>query len=310
MRHLVEDHLGAELVERAVLAAAREVLVAEGHAPGVLHRAHVVLRHEQLVVLPERVGVAELLLEEAEALLGDLPQLVGVEVLDQRLAAVEPHRDLAVRALVGLVHRVVLAGDQGGDVGRHRLGLGEPPDLLALAAVLGLGGRGVGGDRPAGRRGDRERVRRLEVGLLEGGVDPAGVGHLELRVEVDPVVGRVDEAVQPLTRAGVGAVGLDHEGVVGGQAAQRDPAVGVRRGVDGLAVERDLVDGRAHEVGEGRCTGLSAAEDDRRGGAERGVARREVQVDGVRRDVQEGGAGCGLVPSEVGSRHAVILPPG
>ena len=94
VRHLVEDHLGAELVERAVLAAAREVLVAEGDAPGVLHRAHVVLRHEQLVVLPERVGVAELLLEEREALLGDLDDLVGVEVLDQRLAAVEAERDL------------------------------------------------------------------------------------------------------------------------------------------------------------------------------------------------------------------------
>ena len=139
VRHLVEDHLGAELVERAVLAAAREVLVAEGHAPGVLHRAHVVLGHEQLVVLPERVGVAELLLEEPEALLGDLPQLVGVEVLDQRLAAVEPHRDLAVRAGVGPVDGVVLAGDQRGDVGRHRLGLGEPPDLLASPASSGSG---------------------------------------------------------------------------------------------------------------------------------------------------------------------------
>ena len=34
----------------------------------------------------------------------------------------------------------------------------------------------------------------------------------------------------------------------------------------------------------------------------------QVQVDGVRRDVQEGGAGGGLVPGEVGSRHVGILP--
>ena len=127
VRHLVEDHLGAELVEGAVLAAAREVLVAERDAPGVLHRAHVVLRHEQLVVLAERVGVAEGLLEELEALLGDLDQLVGVEVLDQRLAAVEAERDVAVLAGVGVLHLVVLAGDQGGDVGRHRLGGLEAP---------------------------------------------------------------------------------------------------------------------------------------------------------------------------------------
>jgi len=49
--------------------------------------------------------------------------------------------------------------------------------------------------------GHPERERRLEVGLLEGGVDAAGVRHLELRVEVDPVVGRVYEPVQALAGA-------------------------------------------------------------------------------------------------------------
>ena len=128
VRHLVQDHRRPELVERAVLAAAREVLVAQGHAAGVLHRAHVVLRHVELVVLAERVGVVERLLEELEALAGQLHELLDVHVLDEGLAAVVAERDVAVLALVGVEHLVVLAGDERGDVRRHRLGRGEPPD--------------------------------------------------------------------------------------------------------------------------------------------------------------------------------------
>ena len=51
----------------------------------------------------------------------------------------------------------------------------------------------------------------LEVGLLEGREDAAGVGHLELGVGVDAVVDRVDEAVQALAGARVGAVGAYDE---------------------------------------------------------------------------------------------------
>src|SRR3712207_7934590 len=49
----------------------------------------------------------------------------------------------------------------------------------------------------------------LQVRLFEVGVDPSGVGDLELRVEVDAAVDRVDEPVQPLPGVHVGAVG-DH----------------------------------------------------------------------------------------------------
>ena len=173
-------------------------------APGV------VLGDVELVVLPERVGVVELLLEPLEALLGELDQLGGVHVLLERLAAVVAERDGAELALVGVELAVVLTGHDRGDVGRHPLGGGEAPGRRAALPVLGglgLGRRGVGDHDPVRRGGDVEGEDGLQVGLLEGGEDAARVGHLELAVEVDPVVGRVDEAVQALAGVGVGAVG-------------------------------------------------------------------------------------------------------
>ena len=76
-----------------------------------------------------------------------------------------------------------------------------------------------------GRR-DGEGEARLEVGLLEDGIHPPRVGHLELRVEVDLVVDGVDEAVQSLAGVGVAARRVDDELVVGLQAGQRDARVG------------------------------------------------------------------------------------
>ncbi|CAB4710077.1 unannotated protein [freshwater metagenome] len=301
----MQDHRAAELVERARLTRAGEVLVAQRHAAGVLHRAHVVLRHVELVVLAERVGVVEGLLEELEAGLGELDQLVDVEELHQRLTAVVTERDLAVLAGVDVLHLVVLAGDDRGDVGRHRLGRLEVPHRDAVGDRLGLRAGGVGDDLPVGGCRHVEGEGCLEVGLLEGRVHPSGVGHLELRVEVDAVVDGVHEAVQTLARMRVGAVGAHDEHVVARQAGQGDPAVGVRRrGVERAAVEGDLVHGGADEVGEGLAAGLGAGELDGGRGGEGRVARREIQVDGVRRDVQESGAGGGFVPGEVGSRHA------
>jgi hypothetical protein len=48
-----------------------------------------------------------------------------------------------------------------------------------------------------------------------------GVGRLELAVKVDALVDRVDEAVQALTGARVGAVGVDAQLVGLGQVRQR-----------------------------------------------------------------------------------------
>ena len=227
-----------------------------------------------------------------------------VEVLGQRLAAEVPELDGAVLAVVDVVDAVVLAGDERGDVGRHPLGGREAPQALAVAEVLGLRGRGVGDDRPVARGGDVEGEDGLEVGLLEGGVDAPGVGHLELRVEVDALVGRVDEPVQALAGVAVGHLGVHAQLVVGLQVVEPDAVVAVDvEGVEPGAVQGDLVNGRAVQVGEGRAPGLGTPEPDHGGALEDLVADGEVEVDGVGLDVQERAAGSGLVPGQVGSRH-------
>jgi hypothetical protein len=88
--------------------------------------------------------------------------------------------------------------------------------------------------------GHREREGRLEVRLLEDSEHPPAVGHLELRVEVDLVVDRVDGAVQALSGVHVCRGGVDGQRVAPGGGRERDPcAVVVRGRVQRLAVEAD-----------------------------------------------------------------------
>ena len=87
---------------------------------------------------------------------------------------------------------------------------------------------------------------RLEVGLLEHREHAAGVGHLELAVQVDLVVDGVDEAVQALAGVRVGGVGDDGELVLGCEAVELDAdAVADDGRVELDAVEGDRVHGRA-----------------------------------------------------------------
>ena len=86
VRHLVQHRLGAPLVGRAGDLAAEDVVLQEGHGAGVLHRAGVELGHEQLVVLAERVRHAEVVVVEAEALLGLGEQPLGVHELARAMA--------------------------------------------------------------------------------------------------------------------------------------------------------------------------------------------------------------------------------
>jgi hypothetical protein len=86
---------------------------------------------------------------------------------------------------------------------------------------------------PGGGRRHGEAERRLQVGLLEHGEHATGVGNLELRVEVDLAVDRVDEAVQALAGVGVQAVGVDDQLVLGAQTLQGDARVGEGGRVDG-----------------------------------------------------------------------------
>ncbi len=208
-----------DLVGRVGDLRAEDVLVADGDRAGVLHRARVELRHEELVVLRERVGVVELLLEPVEALPGDREDLLRVEVLGQRGPAVDAQRHRPPVALPGAVHAVVRAGDERRDVGGDPRRRREAPHR-----ALRLGRRRVGDHRPALRRLHGEPERRLQVRLLEAREHPAGVRHLELRVEVSLLVHRVDEAVQPLAGVGVRAVRDDRQLVAAGpQPRERDP---------------------------------------------------------------------------------------
>jgi len=93
---------------------AEDVDVGDRHAAGVLHRPGVVFRHEDLVVLGEGKWHVELLLEESDARLGAVEDVVVVDVFGQRLAGVDPEGDLGaapgerveIRGVGGKVHRV------------------------------------------------------------------------------------------------------------------------------------------------------------------------------------------------------------
>jgi hypothetical protein len=271
---------------------------------GVLHGAGVELGHEQLVVLAEGVPVAEHPVVEVEALLGDREQVVGLQVLHQRAAAVDAERD----AVVLVVHRGVRTGDQRGDVGRDARRLGEGP-----GAGLALGGAGLHGavadDHPVPGGVHDQAEHRLEVGLVEAGVHPVGVEGLELRVEVDRAVDRVDEAVQALTGAHVDGVGLHDQLVVVGQPVELDAvAVEGGHGIDRLAVQHDRADRTGGQVEVRGCARLGAREADGRAAPEGPLtgsagAVGEVELHVVGRHGEQAGALGGLVPGEgVGGR--------
>src|SRR5690606_19434540 len=151
---------------------------------------------------------------------------------------------------------------------------------------------------PAGRRGEAQLEPRLEVGLVEAGVHAPGVGRLELAVEVDVAVDRVDEPVQPLAGAGVGALRDDAQLVVGGEGGQVDAHAVETADVGRLTVQRRLAAGRGGEVDERGRAGLPAAEPDLGGGEERLPARGQVEVDPVGLDVEQARALAGVVTGQ------------
>ena len=68
----------------------------------------------------------------------------------------------------------------------------------------------------------------LQVGLVEAGVHPLGVGGLELRVQVDLAVDRVDEPVQALAGVRVEQSASTTSDVLGRQVGQHDAVLGRR----------------------------------------------------------------------------------
>ena len=240
MGELVEDRVRALLVGGVGHPGAEHHVLEERDAAGILHGAGIELGDEELVVLAEGVGGLELLLEECESLLRQLEDVVRIEVLGERLPAEDAHRVRAVRAHVLVANLVIRPRDEGGDVGRHSRGRGELPAGDSLGHGRWHWCRRVAHDLPVIGGRHRQCEGGLEIGLLEAGVHAPGIGGLELGIEVDLVIDRVDEAVQALAGVHVGAHRLDHEGVLGEQVRQRDAgALEAFVDVEGGSVEDD-----------------------------------------------------------------------
>jgi hypothetical protein len=309
VRHLVQHRLRAPRIRRAGDLTAEHILLEKRHGAGVFHRAGVEFRNEQLVVLAERVGHAEVLVIETEPLLGLREKPLGIHVFGQRRPAEDAQRDVAPLVGVGVVPAGVGPGDQRHQVGTHARRGDERAQLHAVA-VGHRSGRAVGYDLPVRGRGDGDVERRLEIGLVEAREHPLGVGGFELRVQVHLVVDRIDEPVQALSGVRETAVGVDHHNVVLVKTGQRDAGGFVIAGY----VDFETVEGRApYIVRRDVDDGVGAGERiERHGGhgpegafAGRAVAVGEIQLDLVVVDGHQRSALDGLVAGQVRKCHAV-----
>ena len=224
----MQDRLGPRLPGRVGHPGPEDVALRERDAAGVLHGPGVELGAEDLVVLAELVGVGELLGEEVEAPLGDVEDLVRVEVLGERL----PAGDGQVDGAVTVVDDVEVPRDDGGDVGRHLRRRSELPPP-AGGRVGDLVGRAVRRDVPARRRPHRELEGAFQIRLVEAGVDPMDVVGLCVGVAVDGVVDGVDEAVHPDPVVVEGGAARDLEDVVALQPGEPDAVA-----VEGIGAHR------------------------------------------------------------------------
>ncbi len=207
------------------------------------------------------------------------------------------------RRVSSLCTDCVRAGDERGDVARDAAGSARTSQVAGAAVGAGVappaGGRRVADDLPVRGRGHRERERGLEVGLLEHREHAAGVRHLELRVEVDLAVDRVDEAVQALAGVRVRGVGDHDQLVLGREVRELDAhAVADLGRIEFAAVEGDGCTARVMASMKVEAPGVAV---------KRTVVvepktfspRGQVEADLVAVDVDEGGALLGFDAGEV-----------
>ena len=310
--HLVEDGVCAARALRTRGVGAEEVAFREGHQARVLHRAEVVFRNEDGVVLAPRVRVAVVLVEEVHALRGELEDFF-VEVLRHGRAC--PGAELrGHRAVLGrprLMLRHVRTRGKRREV-RRQFGRGREVDgdraIMLSAGHLWL----IGEYGPTGRGHHRRVEDGLEVRLINAREDTPGIGRLEVGVEVDVAVRGVLHAVQALARARVrGGTSDLHGDLLPYRHAGEVDARAIEAAVHGLPVDEDLLDGVAQIIHEE----LRIAGHEPDGGTDvklaglRGLAEVEVQVVAV--NVERGGAGRGLCLGEVAggacSSHGAIL---
>ena len=207
------------------LAEDEAVLAVEDRA-GMLHAAEGKRRREHEVELLERVRPPEVALHPVERAAVEREQRVQVRLPGAGAADVGVDRAAALRR----AHPMPRPRGEGDEVGADRLGLGEPRGDPPARRVR-RSGRSVGDGQPGGRRRERQRHARLQVGLVEAGKELARVGGDEQGVEVVAAVGRVvtpDDA-----RAGRRDVGDEPEVelvLAGAKQAGRDDRVAVTDG--------------------------------------------------------------------------------
>ncbi len=273
--------------------------VAEGDAPGVLHRPGVELGHEDLVVLPERVPDAEQPVVVVEADPGRLQHVLGLlaQVRLERAPRVHPQRDAVVlgphRRPRPRAHRDEVRGQRGR---RGQLG----------AAGRDEGGTAVAEHRPLLRSGDRDGVGRLEVGLVEAGEHRRGGVEEQVAVDVVLAVGGVGAAVQALPVVAVGHRRLDLEHVVGLEVGEVEPAVDQGCRVQRPSVEGHRVQHARPDLDEGVGPRCAAGEPQLRARAEHLRPPVEVEVDLHGVEGEEGGPGEGLGAGQ--GRHPPTQP--
>ncbi len=296
VRHLVQDGLGPQLVLGGRHPRPEDVVLEERHRTGVLHRPGLVLGHEDLVVLAERVPHPERGMEIIKALPGDLEHLVRIQVASQGLPAVQAERDAVVLG----PDAVVRPGGDMRNVRRHHRRGREVPALDPWPGWLAVGVRGHVRDHLPGVRAEhRELESRLEVRLIEARVDPVRVEGLQVRVQVDALVRGVGEPVQPFSAARVGAARRDGQLVVASEAGQRDP-VPVERGQRQLpAIQADLSNSRRGEINKRFAPRTPAGEAHRRHRAERCLVAGQVERDLIALGPEQPGAPGRFVAGQV-----------
>jgi hypothetical protein len=132
-------------------------------------------------------------------------------------------------------------------------------------------------------------VDALQVGLVEAREHALCVRGLELAVEVDLLVHRVDRAVQALAGGGVERVGVDHKGVLRREIAEDQPLLRTpARDVDRRTIQRGRPDAVHRRLDEGGRAGFGTTERDNSRRSERTVTGAAGAVGQVERDVVRG----------------------
>src|SRR5699024_12264441 len=98
---LVTDGCSAALVAVTRCLGCKNVLIADGDSAGVLHRASIKFRDEDLIVLAEWVRHTEVAVVPIKALLRFGKQTLRIKIFSRRTAAVESKRNSQLSWLIG-----------------------------------------------------------------------------------------------------------------------------------------------------------------------------------------------------------------